>query len=202
MCLTENSRRKEYNERLKKAFPRELRKEIETVVEILPLNNHKIKLVDGEIHKIDNLIHPSEYEVNLNSEKLIIPYRLYFDEPQETNENDLTKIEKEILNSIYLRHHNGYLRERRLKKLLSSKNKFVVPFTIQLLGEYVFEILEVLEKHLNKSNLELYKSFIKENPKYWQKTESRMISYWNVYYRREYRKLTDYLGYELIQRIK
>lgn len=196
------SKKKIYGERLKKAFPVELEKEVENVIKVLPIDNHTIKLVDGQIHKVDNLIHSSEYEVKLNSKQLIIPYRLYFDEPEEGDEKKLNQVEKEILNCIYLRHHNGYLREKRLKILLTSNSKFVIPFTIQLLGEYVFEILETLDKHLNEINLDLYHEFIEENPRYWQITESRVRSYWNEYYRHKSRKFEKYIGYKMIQKIE
>lgn len=193
---------RKYHERLLKSFPKYLGNEVEKVLDILPLDKTEVKLVDGNIHKVDNLIHTSEYEISLKSEKLIIPYRLYFDEPKEEKEKGLSEIEKQILNCIYLRHHNGYLRERRLNNLLNSNKEFIIPFTIQLLGEYVFEILEVLEKHINESNLIFYKAFINDNPKYWQRTESRMTSYWDAYYRYKSPKLKEYLGYELVQKIK
>ena len=43
-----------------------------------------------------------------------------------------------------------------------------MPFTFQLLGEYVFEILEVLERHVNDKNIENYIHFKIENPRYFQ----------------------------------
>ena len=193
---------KEYHERLLKSFPKKWKNEVERVLNILPLDKTEIKFFGGNIYKVRNLIHTSEYEISLKSERLIIPYRLYFDEPKEAKEKRLSEIEKEILNCIYLRHHDGYLRERRLNNLLNSNNEFIIPFTIQLLGEYVFEILEVLEKHINESNLNSYKAFTNENPKYWKRTESRMSSYWDAYYRYKSPKLKEYLGYELVQRIK
>lgn len=185
-----NLERKKYFEKIKRAFPKHLEENVENVVNILPLSSSM-------------LIHSSEYEVNLNSEKLIIPYRIYFDEPLKMDEIRLIEVEKEILNCIFLRHKDGYLREIRLKSLLKSNSNFVIPFTFQLLGEYVFEILEVLDKHLKEPNLNLYKSFFEENLEYGQKTKDRMISYWDAYYRRgNYPKLKGYLGYRLMQRIK
>jgi len=45
--------------------------------------------------------------------------------------------------------------------------------------------------------------FIRDNPKFWMQTESRMISYWNEYYRRPtFPKLKDYIGKQIIDRIK
>ncbi len=66
-----------------------------------------------------------------------------------------------------------------------------------------FEILEVLDRHINEKNIDNYKRFVKDNPKYFLQTECRMISYWNAYYRRHrFPKLKDYIGYRLVNRIK
>lgn len=65
------------------------------------------------------------------------------------------------------------------------------------------EILEVLDRHINDKTIDNYIRFINENKKYFQQTESRMISYWNEYYRRpKFQKLKDYIGKQIIDRIK
>jgi hypothetical protein len=52
---------------------------------------------------------------------------------------------------------------------------------------------------------------ISENKKYWQQTESRMISYWNEYYRRpaypkylppKYATRKEYIGQQLVDKLK
>jgi len=187
------NKHKEYRKRLLDAFPQALKKDVENVLDILPFDDNNIKLCDGQIHKVDNLIHPNVQIVQLQGEKLSIPYRLYFNEPELKREQILTDKQKTILNCIFLRHHNGYLRQSRLEKI-SSNEYWITPFTFQLLGEYVFEILEVLDKQLEDAKLENYKKFVLENPKHWQQTESRMISYWNEYYRRQFPKLKLYIG--------
>lgn len=197
--LTKN-KTKEYKDRILKSFPTELKSDVESVIKILPLEKNDVKLCDGQVHNVDNLIHPTELTIKLNGEQLIIPYRLYFDEPDIESETDLTDRQKIILNCIFLRHHNGYLRERRLNNLIDKDEKWIIPFTIQLLGEYVFEILEVLDEHINEKTINDYCSFTEENSKYWQQTESRMISYWNEYYRRKFPKLKEYLGTTLVKR--
>ncbi|MBR9917491.1 hypothetical protein GYB29_07385 [bacterium] len=193
---------KEYKERLLKSFPTELKTDVDSVIKILPLEKNHVKLCDGQVHKVDNLIHSTELTIKLNGEQLTIPYRLYFDEPNIDSEKNLTDRQKTILNCIFLRHHNGHLRERRLKKLVNQDKNWIIPFTIQLLGEYVYEILEVLEEHINEKTIDDYHSFTEENPKYWQQTESRIISYWNEYYRRKFPNLKEYLGTALAKRIK
>ncbi len=87
--------------------------------------------------------------------------------------------------------------------MLFDKNEdWVAPFKLQLLGEYIFEILEVLDKHINDKSIASYMKIVSENPKYWQQTESRMISYWNEYYRWKFPKLRKYLGRQIADKIK
>jgi hypothetical protein len=171
------------NARLLKSFPSYLKQDVEEVIEVLP-SDGTVLIKNGEVHKIDSLIHPTEYTVTLHGEQLTIPYRNYFNELALDKENALTAQQKTILNCIYLRHHNGFVRQKRLELLVDSGQYFVIPYTLHLLGEYVVEILEVLDRHINDSTLDNYTKFISENEKYWRQTQSRMISYWNEYYRR------------------
>lgn len=182
-----------YRETLLKAFPRTLKKDVECVLDILPFDVNNVKLSGGQTHKVENLIHPDTQTVNLDGELLTIPYRIYFNEPEIEKEQTLTTRQKSILNCIFLRHHNGYLRQSRLEKIENGEY-WLTPFTFQLLGEYVLEIIEVLDNQIDDNSLENYKRFANENPKYYQQTESRMISYWNEYYRRKFPKLKLYIG--------
>lgn len=192
-----------YGDRLQNCFPLSLKSDVKAVLDVLPFGVNDVKLADGQIHNVDNLIHETFLTVQLDKEILNIPYRLYFNEPDKEDEAKLTDTQKTILNCIYLRHHNGHLRESRLRKLLDKNDNWIIPFTFQLLGEYVLEILEVLDKHVNDKNIDNYQRFTKENPKYWQQTESRMISYWNEYYRRpKFPILKNYIGQQLVNRIK
>jgi len=59
----------------------------------------------------------------------------------------------------------------------------VVPFVVQLLGEYVAEIAEVIEAHLGGLSRHLYAEFFRENPSFVALTQTRAMSYWNCYYR-------------------
>ncbi len=186
----------EYKNKLICSFPKALKNDIEVVLGIIPFNKNDFNLN----YKAFDLIHPTNLSIQLGSELLTIPCRLYFNEPDRKKENKLTEIQKTILNCIYLRHYNGYVRQGRLEQLIGKNEYWVTPFTFQLLGEYVFEILVILNKYINNKNIDNYKRFVNENPKYWQQTESRIISYWNAYYRRF--KLKDYLGQQIIDRIK
>ena len=197
-----NKNYSEYRDRLINAFPNTLKSDVEAVVNILPFDINILILTDGRVHKVDVLIHPSSLTIQFGNELLTFPYRLYFNEPDAESENKLTELQKTILNCIYLRHHNGYLRQRKLEKLVDKNDDWVTPFKLQLLGEYVFEILQVLDKHVNDKSVASYVKLVSENPKYWQQIESRMISYWNEYYRWKFPNLKRYLGRQIADRIE
>ncbi|MGB4774010.1 MAG: hypothetical protein WBP45_02450, partial [Daejeonella sp.] len=127
---------------------------------------------------------------------------MYFEEITEKEEATLSDLQRVILNCLYLSNYNGYVRERKLEKLNNRNEYFIMPFAFQVLGEYVVEILEVLETQINENTIQNYQKFIKENPGYWQKTEKRIVSYWNEFYRRKNPKLKDYVGMKIINKLK
>ena len=175
-----------YKDKLLNAFPKTLKSDVEAVLDIVPL---------------DITLSSNTQTIQLNNELLIISYRLYVAEPDSESERKLTATQRTILNCIYLRHHDGYLRQRRLENLINEAGYWVTPFTIQLLGEYVIEIIQVLDILINDKTIDNYRQFAKENPIYWQKTAHRMISYWNEYYKWQFPKLEEYPGRQLINRI-
>jgi len=185
-------------ETILQSFPSTLKQDVEKVTDTLSFDK-------------DFLFSPDAQTINLDNEVLNIPYRIYFDEPSLTAEKSLTEQQRTILNCIFLRHHDGFVRQRRLELLLDKTEYFIVPFVFQLLGEYVIEILFVLDKHINENTIHYYLKFVNNNKKYWSKTESRVISYWNVYYRRphypsylpsKYKNRKDYIGQQIIERLK
>lgn len=194
-------RYKRYREIILNAFPRALKNDIESVLNILPFGDNEVKFRNGQKLKLENLINSDFQTVYIDGELLKIPYRIYFNEPELEKENALNDLQKSILDCIFLRHHNGYIRQRRLEKLKKSEY-WVTPYTFQLLGEYVVEILDVFDQQLDDIRLESYKKFAIENATYYQLTECRMVSYWNEYHRHKFPKLNTYVGRYLFDQIK
>jgi hypothetical protein len=96
-----------YKDKILLAFPKILKDDVTVVLDILPFDVNDVKLCDGQISRVDNLISPYNYTVQLDNEQLSIPCRFYFNEPDIEKENKLSVTQKTILNCIYLRHHNG-----------------------------------------------------------------------------------------------
>lgn len=127
-------------------------------------------------------------------------YRIYGNEPDEEYIEALDKKRRLKLFCTYTRHNNGYIREKYLKRLLESDfENWCIPYIVKLCDEYVIEILEVVYQFLKERNNEDIKEFCKENKTAMEKSCSRMVSYWNEYYRQEKPNLNRYVGAKLFK---
>ncbi len=194
---------KEYRQKLKNFFPEFLVADLEKVLEIMPLTEEIYINSDGKSYKVGNGICSEQIEIRLATGEITsFAYRIYFHEPNQELENRLTNTQKLIINCIYTRHYNGHIREKRLRNLLGFDQEWILLYKLQLLGEYVIEILFELDKHITDKNIQQYKEFTLNNIKFWEQTKSRITSYWNVYYRdRNYKTMKDYVGYKIMKRI-
>jgi len=114
---------------LQSAFPSYLSKDVEAVVAILPTC----------------FLEPTQYDVGpitISGELIHIPSRIYSPEPRPASLYGLSAQELVILACIYTRHHDGFIRQKYLEKLFSQDEIWVCPFVLQLIGEYVVEIIE------------------------------------------------------------
>lgn len=173
--------------KLLKAFPTNLEDEVMVVL-------RKIK-------QTNTLDFSYCFEVNFCGNLLIIPERIYYNEPSSSQINSLTEQQQVILACLFTRHHNGFVREENLRKIIHLSNDYIwiIPYLIRLTGEYVIEILQVIKSNLDKVNKGKIKDFIIDNPKFYNTIESRVVSYWDFYYRNLYPNIEDYIGYEILQ---
>ena len=185
----------EYERMIKNAFPKQLQSDVDAVIQILPLADENP--ICGSYPLI-----VSSWQIRLEDELLTVPYRIYFKEPELELESALNERQTDILNCIYSRHHNGYVRSKRLKRISDHAESWVIPFVIQLLGEYVWELFPIINTKINESTLHFYKDFRLENPTYWRLLESRVVSYWNEYYRDSFPKWENYFGNQVLSKIK
>ena len=171
---------------IQKAFPSYLHKDADKIADFLQQNDPKsFKTIGTEV-------------VCLNGEVLELPQRVYFG---EFNTQNLTLVQEQMLNCLYLCHSNGHLREFYLRELLAVKEDFALPFIAKLFGDYVIEILEVLHRELPNNTGDRLKVFFRANPLYQKRIESRIASYCDCFYRNTHHNLKKYIGYKLFQSI-
>ena len=156
------------------SFPPDLAKDVRRVLDMLVMKNDDIS--------------SRYYIVNLGGLNIAIPERVYMREQTPSN---MTAIQRNILDCIFTRHNNGFVRQHHLQNLISCTEYWTIPFCFKLLGEYVDNILYDVKKHL-ECNMDRYLRFIGENEKFFDRTKNQMISYWNCYYRSRYPALVRY----------
>ncbi|MEE1124979.1 MAG: hypothetical protein U0L18_03470 [Acutalibacteraceae bacterium] len=168
------------------AFPSDLKEDLDIVQRILP---KKISACD------------SAMSYTLNNGKIVeIPYRIYLSDIDNSEYDILTPTQKQLLCCIYTRSSDGYVREKYLRKLLDmSFEGWSIPFIVKLCDEYVLEILEIIYCKLKERNNEDIKSFCLINKASTQKSYSRMISYWNEFYREYEFSFRKYIGRSLFR---
>jgi hypothetical protein len=172
----------ETNLPLIRAFPSEIQEDVRAVLACLPPDPHSRRI--------------RHFSVNVRDEKLSIPHRVYYD-VSKTQLSSLSPSQMEILSCILSRHSDGFVRERSLEKFLTSKHIWIPTFVIQLAGEYVVEILALIERSLDSFDEGIYAEFLANNPKFLELTAQRIESYWDCYYRRMNR--AEYAGFRILQ---
>jgi hypothetical protein len=186
-------------------FPSESPTDLEPVLDLLEQASLTRRATGAAVVPLVDEISAYTRLIAWRGTKLALPYRIYLPEPLAPRVQRLTSRQRQLLHCFYLRHHDGFVRQRHLEALLQlsagAPADFAVPFLFSLVGEYVQEILAVLAQHLTSFLLASYVELIQENPLYWQKTRGRVATYWDSYYRRGRRatpRFRYYVGARLV----
>lgn len=168
------------NSDLVKAFPESVREDAVLLTSALP----KPRLT------------ADTFSVFVGNELLQIPSRVYH-EVGRIDSALLTGVQSELLDCLLTRHHDGHVREAHLRKILGRKHEWIPPFVVQLVGEYVIEILSAIRDGLHELDHDLYRAFLISNPAFFKLTKQRVASYRNCYY--PCVRVGDYVGFEIVR---
>jgi hypothetical protein len=174
------------------AFPRGLRAEAVSVAAALP---HAPLEPAGQ------------FDVNVAGERLTIPYRIYQDSLPDQYES-WSATQRLVADCLYTRHHDGWVRERHARRVVENVSPWVIPFVAQLVGEYVLDIVLAIDERLThistagSAQQRAYGAFASANPGFLQLTRSRVVSYWDCYYRERFPSLVDYPPHRLVAAIE
>ncbi|MFD8277562.1 hypothetical protein [Streptomyces flaveolus] len=176
------------------AFPTRLAGDVQSVLAVIPEAR---------------LAPTMPFEVEVQGETVAIPSRIYNGEPSTDSERPpLAGTQQVILHCLYSRHSDGRVRQRHLEQIVTSSEPWVVPFVVQLAGEYVLEIIEAIGRGLpglavpGSAQRRLYGEFIARNPAFFARTERRVVSYWSCYYRWKYGAFGTYPGCVLLEEFR
>jgi hypothetical protein len=158
-----------------------------------------VAIRDDAIRLASTLPHPDltalTFEVLVGEELVRIPYRIYHDVTRiDLASFNISQIE--LLDCLLTRHYDGYVREENLRKILGRNHQWVPPFVIQLVGEYVIEILAAIRDGLGNLDPDLYRTFLISNPNFFRLTKQRVLSYRACYYA-QFAK-SKYAGFEIM----
>ena len=170
------------------AFPRSLTSDVEKVLDAIPVAKHAPSSDDIGL-------------ITLEGESLNIPFRIYFPEPNQISLVLLTKLQRAILTCLYTRHHDGRVREKYLREIIGAEERWVIPFVLQLAGEYIIEIIKFLDQNSHQLKRENYSSFVKANPAFCLITSQRIFSYWSCYFRHDPPFFNEHCGFMFAKEI-
>jgi hypothetical protein len=172
------------NIELATAFPVEIRKHALAALEAFP---------EPELPPSRKL------SVRLGSDSVDIPYRIY-NSPILIAPDRLTDLEQNLADCLLTRHHNGVVRQQHLGRIIHLRHSWVPPFVVQLVGEYVVEIIQVIYDNLSTIDGPLYRNFIVENRDYLAHISQRVSSYRDRFYPDQGRE--DYVGFKVLRYFK
>ena len=170
---------------LVQSFPLALRDDVRTALSVLPEDRYSHNWTFFSLH--------------LGEELLTIPRRLYLDPPFLQTAR-LTGLQSELLDCLFTRHHDGIVRQKHLARIIRSQNIWVPCFVVPLVGEYVVEIMQVIQENLGHLDTSVYADFVRANPEYLELTDNRIMSYWDCYYRSTPKK--EYPGFLVLDFLK
>lgn len=135
------------------------------------------------------------FAADIEGELIQIPYRVYYN-PQllRSQLKTLQATPRLILLCLGTRHYDGYLRQECLRKLMNTEVTWVMPYLIQLAGEYVHEIVQDVLDDIIKRKADDLRNFAMNNTEYLAILKNRVRSYWDCYYRQAYPELKFYPG--------
>lgn len=142
-------------------------------------------------------------EVRVQGEVFQFPYRTYYaPDTLQSVVGSCAGTARTFALGMCTRHWEGRIREWAVKEMDPTSQAWAPAFAIQLLGEYVLEIAQVVEAKISSAGTGLYLSFAAQNLAFLEVTERRAVSYWNCYYRPMFKEISEFPNYRAVIALK
>lgn len=172
----------------------------ECIIRAFPLYlRNDVKLICKNLNFSEYFYHYDSTEWVLSSGEVItMPYRIVLKDEYRGDLRSLTKTQKAIYHCIMSRSSDGYVREKHIKALLNSDTpEWAMPYVIKVCDEYVVEILQTVYSSLITRDCTKYRQLCALNLEYIKRAHTRMVSYWNEFYRWDCYRYDNYIGKKL-----
>ncbi len=141
------------------------------------------------------LAHHGPFSSTLQPANVIeIPYRIYNGPITEPVLRSLSNRQRLLADCWFSRSHDGYVRERHLRRIVAAEEYWVVPYVLAALGDYVVEIVHEIESGLKRHSKpgswhrRAYRQFVENNHGFITLVRQRATSYQHCYYSASYSK--------------
>lgn len=170
-------------------FPVQVRDTVSRILPFLPC-----RTVNG----VRSIVTEHGEDYTLEGELIRVPNRVYLIEP-DCLPSLLNTEEQAVIDCIYSRSWNGFVREKSVRSLLdlACLPVWAIPYLVKVCDEYVVEILQAVYEGLKGREDGRILQFCAENPVQLQRSYARMTSYWNEFYRSACPNFRDYIGRRL-----
>ena len=183
-----------------KGFPDYLSDKVSRAITVIRKNEKR--LASG-LECVDAYNSSSEEYRLSDGSKVTFPYRMYFEDDDDLYSGISDREEKLIFDCIFTRNCNGFVREKHLKNILDCDTipEWCMPYILRLSSEYVVEIIDTIYHGLKEKDNAAFISFCRNNLPICKRSYTRMVSYWNCFYRRDWLLFRDYVGRKLYHEI-
>lgn len=137
-----------------------------------------------------------------DGEEIRFPYRVYYLDDESIYSKITNDEERLVYDCIFSRSCNGYIREKHIIRILNSDYpEWCMPYILRLSSEYVVEIVERIYEIMKDKDNTAFQMFCHNNPVLLKRAYTRMVSYWNEFYRyrKRYCKFDSYVGTKLFK---
>jgi hypothetical protein len=178
------------------------------VMDAVPYAQRDDGVVVGALMPPSPLKPAGPFVVSVEGEILTIPYRIYGPELSAGDLAALSETQRTVMHCLYTRHHDGRVRQRHLRSIIGEIHPWVAPFVVQLVGEYVLNILMDIRSGLVEVDIPgtqmhaVYGRFGAANPEFIAHTRQRVASYWHCYYRNVWADRKYYPGTTVIESLR
>jgi hypothetical protein len=148
------------------------------------------------------------FVVRVDRELVSIPYRIHNAEVSPDAARRLSPVQRTIMSCLYTRHDDGFVRQRHLEAIVGQAQRWVAPFVVRLLGEYVVQIVLAIRDGLADIDVSgtamrhVYGRFAAGNPAFVALTYERAASYWDCYHRYLFPDRRAYPSFPILDSIR